>query len=345
MIEKQYPLVSVVFLNFNGQKYADQWSSLFMQDYPDYEIIFVDNGSRDGSETTFEKVAYDHPHIKVRMLKLDMNCGYSKANNLGADKARGKYVVLLSNDIKVTKDWLKNAITELESNDRIGVAQSVMFKLDDPSKFDPMGNYIDAFGLNHPFLFTKEPVKDVFYCEGAVMFIRRKALKESLGLFDDSYFMFYEDVDFCWRIHLMGYRTVVLQKSAVYHKRGGTVSGTLMKVDPKYVFTNTRNRLNTLLKNYSTGNMVRFIPISIAIEMLKGFSLILNKKSSAGLACFKGILSFLSGIHHTMKKRTLVQNKRKVKDDEILKLMVPLSDALRDVIRNAIGLRREWKKG
>jgi hypothetical protein len=143
----------------------------------------------------------------------------------------------------------------------------------------------------------------------------------------------------------MGYKVVVIPTSIVYHKRGGTVSGTLMKIDPMYVFTSTKNRLNTLLKNYSIGNVIKFVPLSIIIEIFKGFLLMLNGKVQSGLASFRGVCAFVFRIHETMKKRAIVQKKRKITDDkEIQKFMTPLGEALRDIINNVKKLRNEWKR-
>jgi len=344
MKRSDYPLVSIVLLNFNGLEFVNQWRPLFELDYPRYEIIFVDNGSNDVSENAFFKLANEYGHINVEMLKLQENFGYSKANNFGVQETRGKYIVLLSNDIKVTRGWLKNAIRVLESDKRIGVAQSMMYMLDDPSKPDKMGNYVDVFGFNHGFSFSGN-LKEVFYCEGAVMFIPRNVIDEAGGLFDSSYFMFYEDIDFCWRVRLLGYKAVVLPKSIVYHKRGGTVSGTLIKIDPLYVFTNTRNRLNTMLKNYSTWNLFKFVPTSVAIEILKAFLLILNGKTKAGQACFRGVYSFVFGFRNTIPKRLIVQKRRKVGDEQIMKLMTPKGKAFHSILNSAQKLRNEWKKG
>jgi len=347
MTALDHPSVSIVLLNYNGRKFASYWQHLFSLDYPKpkYEIIFIDNGSNDGSEDLFAEMASQSPEISVTMVKLKRNCGYSKANNIGAEKAKGDYMVLLSNDIRVSRDWLKNAIATMESDKRIGVAQSILYMADFPSQLDRTGNYVDALGFNHPFSLTGRDIEEVFYSEGAVMFIRRKLVDEALGLFDETYFMLYEDVDFCWRARLMGYKVVVMQTSKAYHKCGGTVPGTLMKTDPQYVFTNTRNRLNTLLKNYSAGNAIEFVPFSTMIEITKGIWLMFNGKKRQSLACFSGILSFLSGIPVTMKKRACVQEKRTLRNDkEITRFMTPLREAIGNVIGSVHALHNDWRK-
>jgi GT2 family glycosyltransferase len=334
--------VSIVLLNYNGRKFVELWDSLFSLDYSSYEIIFIDNGSHDGSGTEFIKLAKQHPNQMVKMLKLTQNCGYSMANNLGVEKAEGELIVLLSNDIKVTKDWLKNAVSVFESDERIGIAQSALYLLDFPSQLDRTGNYVDVFGFNHSSSLSDNAIGEVFYSEGAAMFIRREVINETSGLFDEKYFMLYEDVDFCWRARLMGYKVVVMPTSKAYHKCGGTVPGTLMKTDPQYVFTNTRNRLNTLVKNYSIGNCMKFVPLSAVLETIKGIWLMSDGKEASGLAVFSGIFSFLSGIHDTIKKRARVQGKRRLKNDrEIMRLMTPLNEAIRNTIRNVRRLHGE----
>jgi GT2 family glycosyltransferase len=345
MTDLDYPSVSIVLLNYNGLRFVEYWRTLFSLDYPKskYEIVFVDNGSTDGSDSCFSEMATQSPEVNISVVKLKKNCGYSKANNIGASKAKSNYIVLLSNDIRVSRDWLRKAINILELDKQIGVAQSMMYMLEDQSKPDKMGNYIDVFGLNYPFSFINE-TKEVFYSEGAVMFIRRNVLILTDGLFDETYFMFYEDVDFCWRARLMGFKVVVLRDSIVYHKRGGTVSGTLMKLDPLYVFTNTRNRLKTLLKNYSTKNAAMFIPGAMAIEVGKASFLVANGKVQAGLSCFSGILSFFFGLLDTMKRRAIVQSRRSVSDEEIMKLMIPAEEVLGHVFKNVRKLQNEWKE-
>jgi hypothetical protein len=345
MREPVYPFISIILLNYNGRKYSKYWSSLFSLDYPKekYEIVFIDNGSSDGSGEIFAKDAGRFTDLTVKMIKLEKNCGYSKANNLGVEAANGDYVALLSNDIRVSSDWLRNAIEILESDKQIGVAQSMMYKLDNTSKPDEMGNYIDVFGLNYSFHYS-EKIKEVSYCEGAVMFIRRKILSETDGLFDEKYFMFYEDVDFSWRARLMGYKLVVIPHSIVYHKRGGTVSGILMKTKPLYVFCNTRNRLKTLYKNYSLLNMLKYLPFAIGIETMKGTMLAFSRKTDSAFACYKGILDFIFELPHDASLRASIQQKRVVDDSYVLKYILSAEDAIRHLFSSAVFLQDEWKK-
>ncbi|MEM3335894.1 MAG: glycosyltransferase family 2 protein [Candidatus Aenigmatarchaeota archaeon] len=326
------PLVSIILLNYNGSRFSSLWKSLFSIDYPNYEIIFVDNGSKDMSHKLFRNIACKHPNIKSKIIRLKENVGYSKANNIGVKKASGDYIVLLSNDIEVDKYWLKNAIEFLEKNEDVAVAQSLMFNINDRKKVDAMSNYIDRVGFNYS---NSEDYKnrnkpfEVFYAEGAVMLIKKKILKEVGGLFDEEYFMLFEDVDFCWRVHLSGYKVFVIPSSRVYHVRGGTVSGTTIKLNPHYVLTNTRNRLTTLFKNYGAKNLIKYLPISLGLELLKGLWLIRIGKIKSGIAAFCGIFSFFLKIPRAYKKRRVAQSLRIVSDDEIIKEFIPIRESVR----------------
>jgi len=329
-VDSSPPLVSVVLLNYNGKRLVKLWWPILNLEYPNYEVIFFDNGSTDGSQEDFRRLASSRPCLATRILGVGQNVGYSKANNIAVQHASGKYVVLLSNDVEVTPCWLTNMIRFMESRPDVGVAQSVMYQLQNHSKHDVSGNYIDVFGFNHRLRPPSRPV-EVFYSEGAVMFIRTTVLRDVRWLFDDDYFMFYEDVDFCWRAQLRGQRIFVVPDSYVYHQRGGTVPGVVMRLDPKYVRTNTRNRLATLFKNYGAANVLKYLPVSIALEILKGCWLCVNRKSLAGFACFRGVVDFLFALPHLIPRRRTVQTRRVVSERVILRRIFGPSQAFREL--------------
>ena len=331
MQRKSHPLVSIVLLNYNGSRFANLWSSLFTLDYPSYEIIFVDNGSSDSSLSSFERLAKSYPNLATKTVRLEINVGYSKGNNIGLEHAFGEYVVLLSNDIAVSPDWLKNMIRYLDSAPKTAIAQSMMFSLSTRDQPDMMWNYINVLGFNHRFEPSGE-VKEVFYSEGAVMFIRRSVLREVGELFDPDYFMLDEDIDLCWRVRLKGMNVVVVPDSIVYHERGGTVQGAITKLDPKYARTNARNRLATLFKNYEASNVIKYVPLTMGLELVKGMWLIKKGWKNSGIACFKGVWQFAIDIPALTRKRAFVQSLRTVPDRDITKLMPGPADAIRSLL-------------
>jgi GT2 family glycosyltransferase len=337
-----WPLVSIVLLNYNGRKFIELWSSLFKVEYPNYEIIFVDNGSSDKSDELFEEMLSKHSdrRVNVKIIKLKKNMGYSKANNIGVKEANGDYIVLLSNDIEVDKYWLKNMIEFLEKNDKVGVAQPLMFKYQDRKSYDITFGFIDVIGnifssldvvpkykINKPF--------EVFFCEGASMFIRRKALEEAGYLFDEDYFMYYEDVDFCWRVRKKGYKIYVVPSSIVYHIRCGTVSGSRI---PRYQALFIRNKLRTLVRNYDTINLIKYLPFAIIMELPECLVWILFKKNyQVGLAVIKGVFNFLLRLPNEMKKKytakSMLASTEENNKNKISNHILPLRKSLKIILK------------
>ena len=337
----RYPLVSIILLNYNGEKFSELWQSIFGINYPNYEIIFVDNGSKDNSLRLFINLSQRYEKIKTNIVKIENNIGYSRANNLGITYANGKYVVLLSNDIEVERDWLINMIRVMESDRNIAVAQSVMYSLYKKHVRDYQCNYIDVLGFCHNAKLQNR-IEEVFFSEGAVMFIRKKVIDEVGGLFDENYFMFDEDIDFCWRVRLRGYKVCVVQSSRVYHARGGTVTGILMKTDPSYVFLIARNKLVTFFKNLELKSLLKYLPLVTSSQIFKGIWLISNGKKDAGLACLKGVTAFFRELPKNYTKRKKTQLIRLVNDEKIFEHIYPLTKSLAHIFISSKKLSREW---
>ncbi len=341
--EIRYHKVSVILLNYNGEKLAPLWESLFNIDYDNYEIIFVDNGSIDGSLNHFRKLQAKYSHIDTKVVKIPKNVGYSKANNYGKQRATGKYIVLLSNDIEVTPDWMKNMIQAFEMHPKLAIAQSNLHYLYDRKMRDYQCNNIDVLGFCHVAPLEEE-VEEVFYSEGAVMFIRRSVLNEVGGLFDKDNFMFEEDIDLCWRVRLRGYKVGVVKSSIAYHARGGTVPGVVMKTDPFYVHLTTRNKIATYFKNFGTKNLIKYLPLVISVAFAKGLWLIAKGKLDGGLATFRGVGAFLKRLRKNFSKRIFHQSLRKVPDSEALNMVFPIGYAILGGLQAMTKVRKEWVK-
>ncbi len=327
------PLVSVILLNYNGLKHVDTcMASLLRTEYRNWELVFVDNGSTDGSGDTFAKMARASLGSRFQQIRLEQNVGYSPANNAGIARARGELVALVSNDIEVKPDWLTQAVEFFDDprNRDTAVAEAYLISIRDRTTMDYMYNFIDPIGFCHPYSGSAGRT-EVFYSEGAVMFVRREILGLTDGLFDADYFMFFEDIDFCWRVRLAGHRVAVIPTSQAYHVRGGTVEGVIIKSDPRYLRLNTRNRLATLYKNYDTLHMIVFLGLSLAAEFT--FAVVsLRRKGHWGRAVMAGMKQFITELPAWRSKRRRVQELRQVPDSRVMELMVPLTVAIRTMI-------------
>ena len=270
------PLVSVVILNWNGKHFLKNClSSVLNSDYPNFEIIFVDNASIDGSvEYVLKNFGFDK---RLKVIKNNKNLGYTGGNNVGIKYAKGKYVVLLNNDTKVEPSWLRELVKVMELNPDVGIAQSKLLLLNNPRLIDCAGGFIDPFGYGYERGHLEkdkgqyDKVDNIFYSKGASIIIRREILKK-VGLFDEDFFMYFDEADLCWRVWLAGYRVVLCPTSIVYHMSEGVTGSLEGKIRRFYYIT--RNSLTSMIKNYSFKSLIKYLPIRIFLDL---FRLIINE--------------------------------------------------------------------
>jgi GT2 family glycosyltransferase len=116
-VSKNEPLVSILILNYNGLKYVDKClASILRTNYSNFEIIFIDNASIDGSCEYVERRYGDNLHLKI--IKNERNYGFAKGNNIGARYAKGDYLVFLNVDTEVEPDWLRELVRLMDSDSR-----------------------------------------------------------------------------------------------------------------------------------------------------------------------------------------------------------------------------------
>ena len=242
------PLVSVLIVNFNGRHHlAECLQALRRQSLPAHlwETILIDNGSHDGS---CEFVARQFP--SVRIIALDGNTGFASGNNIGLRHARGQFIALLNNDTSAHLDWLRAMLTTLQQHPEAGgVACKILFH-HDPTLLNSAGLQLlrDGRGADRGFRQRDEgqfdQPGDVFGACGAAMLLRRMML-DDVGFFDDRLFMYYEDLDLCWRARRRGWKFVYEPAAVVRHVHCGSSS----EASPFFCFHVERNRVLVNLKN------------------------------------------------------------------------------------------------
>lgn len=216
--------VYVVIPNWNG---ADRiracLDSLRRQTEP-HNVIVVDNGSEDDSVEIIEK---NYPNVVL--MKHKKNKGFAGGVNAGikyATAQQAKYVALLNNDAVADKDWLKNLVDFLDTNPKAGIATS---KIGDDKKnhLDSTGDLYTIWGLPYPrgrgedYSTKYDNDTWVFAASGGASLYRIKMLEE-IGLFDNDFFAYYEDVDISFRAQLAGWKVGYVSKALVYHEIGAT---------------------------------------------------------------------------------------------------------------------------
>ena len=327
MIKK--PLVFVVILNWNGKKYLTNcFKSLEGQTYPNYRVIMVDNAFTDGS---VEYVRKNFPWVTV--IQNTENMGFAEGNNIGikhALKSGAKYICLLNNDTVAEKSLLEEFVKVAENDETIGIVGSKILDIRNRKIIQEVGATCDIFGF--PLIMYAgqldygqyAEISEVFYVSGCAMLIRDKLVR-TIGYFDSKYFIFAEDLDFCWRAWLAGHRVVVNSKATVYHYSGGSIVGGAAKnkkyrTSPRRVYLRERNTLRTLVKNYSRATLVKIVPLYLCLIFAETM-FFMSIGSSVSLGYIRAILWNMRNLKETLCLRYKVQRIRKVSDEEIMKKM------------------------
>jgi hypothetical protein len=223
--DPKQPLVSVILLGWNRRRFIEDCLSSVLDQELDspYEVLFVDNGSVDGSP---DEVRERFP--QVRVIENGRNFGYAEGNNIGYRQARGEYVVFLNDDTVVHRSWLQQLIEAVNSSPNIGAAHANIIQPWYP-EFVGMATRADAttaytsdvnrFGyIGYKKLPSTERLYDTIFLHGVCIILRR-SVAERLGyVFDPDFFAYAEDLDLGLRVHALGYRCVAAPKAVVYHK-------------------------------------------------------------------------------------------------------------------------------
>ena len=215
--------VSFIVVNWNGKEtIASCLDSIRSQTYPNKEIIFIDNFSSDGSlELVREKYRVD------KLIALDRNYGYARANNIGFKQTHGEYIALVNNDAILAPDWLEKAFAVFEKGDtkNVGSVATKIINHYQRHLIDTAGAEYLGFGAGWDYknlpVDSKEvnQRKEVFgACATAALY--KKSILDKVGLFDPNYFIYFEDTDLSFKLRLFGY-TCVYEPTAVCYHYGG----------------------------------------------------------------------------------------------------------------------------
>lgn len=310
----QKPEVSVIIPNWNGYYLIKIClKALEKQTYKNFEVIVIDNGSTDMSLDFIKK---NYP--KVTNIKLKVNTGFANAVNLGIKQARGKYLLLLNNDTEIEKNCLSYLVKCFKKKKNISFICPKILNFYERDKIDSAGDWIDEVGHADNIgrgekddkSFSKE--RPVFIGTAGGCLIKREAFKK-VGLFDEDYFMYFEDVDWCFRAQLLGLKGWYEPKAIIYHVHKGSASRVRSLVE----YLQFRNMTMTVIKNFPKGlllyrmNWMRIIWVNLnTIRFIakQGFLKEALRAEAYILINFVNIL----------KKRQKIQSKKLVSDQYII---------------------------
>ena len=296
--DKSLPAVAVVILNWNGTKYLQQFlPALLNAGYANKRIIVADNASTDGS---VEMLQQDFPTVEI--LINPVNEGFARGYNNALKKIESDYYVLLNSDVEVTPGWIEPIVALMEQDSLIAACQPKILAYYNKEYFEyagASGGWLDRYG--YPFSRGRifdflevdsgqyNDVEPCFWASGAALFVKA-VVYHQLGGLDEYFFAHQEEIDFCWRLQLAGYKVYVHPGSVVYHIGGGT----LPKENNLKVFLNFRNNLIMLAKNFTFGKAVFKLPVRMLLDAVAAWKGLLGGSGGYFIAIFKAHLHFFN---------------------------------------------------
>lgn len=311
------PLVSVLILTFNHTDFLkDCLDTALNSDYPNLEFIVSDNGSKEDIAGFVKK---NYPNKKIRVVRLEENRGLTGGFNFGYKFCRGKYIMILSNDIKIQKEAISLMVEMVEKDPAIGIISPKIIQMRNPKFLHHAGSFMTYSGLLYHYgllqkIDNKEYQKSyyVFSCNGSG-FLIRKETAEKCGLFEEDFFIYYDESDLSHRVWLAGYTIVYCPKAKLWHLWGVTIGDR-----PEIWYYNHRNHISSFIRNLSVPHLILLL-FNFNLMLILWFIMnILKLRFDIAIGLPRAYLWHLIHIRQSLRKRKLVQTRiRKVSDSAI----------------------------
>jgi hypothetical protein len=311
-------LASVIVPSLNGAHLLPTClDSLVNQSYPEVEVIVADGASTDA---TGDLLARRYP--AVRLLRLRRNLGFAGNVNAGLRAARGDVLCLLNNDARADERWVAACIDALESNPDAGsVACKVLYS--DGRTINSAGDLMCRDGAARqrgnaqPDAPQWNVPQRVFGASGGAAAYRRRVLAD-VGLLDEQFFMYLEDVDLAFRAQLRGWPCLYEPSATAVHVGGASGGGKLES------FYNGRNLIRLLAKDLPTGLLPALLPAILRYQAQRARDALAAWRGSAARATLRGQLAGLAELPRHLADRPFVQRRRRVSNEAIFELLSPV---------------------
>jgi GT2 family glycosyltransferase len=311
--------VSIIIPNLNGEKLLPMClESLKKQTFQDFEIIVVDNGSKDNS---LNLLSVNYP--EVRVIPLNKNYGFAFAVNRGIEAAYSEFISLLNNDMDLEPKWLESMYESLLDYPEAGSCGPKIMRYWERDRFNVLGirlnsdGGVDIIGAGEVDKGQYEEVRYVFGVNaGAALY--RKKMFDNIGLFDEEFFASFEDVDLSFRAQLAGYKALYVPQSIAYHMVGATIKR--RRYMPTYL--NNRNAIIFFWKDMPS-ELIKKYRAKIFRNRTSFFfkRVLLNFWKLRTFYYLKGTFSAYMRLPYILEARRKVQSSRKVSIEYLDSLM------------------------
>jgi GT2 family glycosyltransferase len=312
--------ISVVLVNFNGMKWLnaclESISSQSLEDGQFLEVIVVDNGSSDASA---ELVAERFPD--VQFYEMDSNLGFAAGCDFGVRHSSSEFILFLNNDTIVPEHTISMLHAELVETGLDVVAAREAPYAGGASTL--ARTTIDFLGYPAHFS-TSEALgtRESFFLSAVCLLVRKSTYLESGG-FDVSFFMYFEDIDWFWRLNLLGYKFAYSQSCTIQHAGHGSTAGHGANYQ-RFLWRNI-NLPRMLIKNYSTPNLLWVVPLYCLSCLFEALGLLLTGRRDLAMSYVNALKPFFDSLDATLENRKGIQRTRTVSDRVVFARMYPYS--------------------
>lgn len=312
------PRVVVIIPNWNGTHLLPTClDALRRQTYRDFSTVVIDNASTDGSPGLLRD-----SYPEVRVLHLPRNLFFAGAVNAGIRASTGEYVALLNNDTEVEADWLRALVAALDGEPNVAIAASKMLLFDRRDVINSAGDvfYTDGTPGNRGVWEVDrgqyDDSRSVFgACGGAALY--RRSLFADIGLFDEDFVGYCEDVDLNFRAQLAGYRCIFVPEARIYHRLSATGGGPLAS------YLCGRNFIHVVVKNVPGPLLRRFGAGMLRTQLRLAWQALRHGHEPAARARLRGQLAALPALPLMLRKRREIQSRRRVDLAYLESIFVP----------------------
>lgn len=311
------PQIAVIVVNWNGAHLLRTClGALRRQTYRDFETILVDNGSEDESLTL---LAEEFP--EVRVIALRENLGLAGGTNVGIKATDAPIIATLNNDTEADPGWLAALKAALDAHPEAGSAASKLLLFDRRDTIHSAGDFYRLDGIpgnrgvwehDNGTYAREEPVFGA--CAGAAAY--RREMLEDVGLFEDSFFMYCEDVDLAFRCQLRGYQCVYVPTAVVYHMLSATGGGPLAS------YYCGRNFLRVIARDMPGPLLGRVWPRIVLAQLKMALESVVHLREPAARAKLRGQLAGLRELPRLLSERRAIQRRRRVSSRYLRSIMV-----------------------
>jgi GT2 family glycosyltransferase len=276
-------------------------------------------------------------HPNVQIISFDKNYGFAEAYNKALFMVDSEYVAILNNDTETKAGWLRELVNAIETDPTVAACGSKILLDSDEGTLNHAGGAITILGGGFDVGYKS---KDSYrydrrrfagYACGASMLVRRDVFLR-IGGFDKDFFSYAEDVDFCWRAWLYGYKVIYVPTSVVYHRFGAT-AGPMSS--PFRVFMAEKNRNVSALKNFERRHVIRALLLGVIYNIARIVVFLRHRNCLGVAAIFRADLFVIKDLRSTWWKRKPIQEHRLITDTSLEKtgLIASLAESMKEFAR------------